>query len=155
MNILTVPFSVALDTPTRRSVATDPYASVAQTDALLRSGAVYRRERIQAADMITTDEAADLAGATRVTINAWIKAGRCIGVSHLRRGFKLPRWQFEPFVFPHLQPLSQALGTTDGWPLLAFLESPHPALDGQTPRVALEQGVDAQRVLGLATAEGH
>ena len=49
----------------------------------------------------------------------------------------------------------KALGTTDGWPLLAFLESPHPALDGQTPRVALEQGVDAKRVLGLATAEGH
>jgi hypothetical protein len=76
-------------------------------------------------------------------------------VSHLRRGFKLPRWQFEPFVFPYLQPMSKALGTTDGWPLLAFLESPHPALDGQTPRVALEQGVDAKRVLGLATAEGH
>lgn len=155
MNTLTFPLSVALDTPTRRSASTDPYASEAQTDALLRSGAAYRRERIQAADMITTDEAAELTGASRVTINAWIKAGRCIGVSHLRRGFKLPRWQFEPFVFPHLQPLSQALGTTDGWPLLAFLESPHPALDGQTPRVALEQGVDAQRVLGLATAEGH
>jgi len=32
----------------------------------------------------------------RVTINDWIKSGRCIGVSNLRRGFKLPRWQFEP-----------------------------------------------------------
>jgi len=155
MNTLTFPLSVALETPTRRAVSADSYASEAQTDALLRSGAAYRRERIQAADMITTDEAAELTGASRVTINAWIKAGRCIGVSHLRRGFKLPRWQFEPFVFPHLQPLSQALGTTDGWPLLAFLESPHPALDGQTPRVALEQDVDALRVLSLATAEGH
>ena len=155
MNTLTFPLSVALETPTRRAASADPYASETQTDALLRSGAVYRRERIQAADMITTDEAAELTGASRVTINAWIKAGRCIGVSHLRRGFKLPRWQFEPFVFPHLRPLSQALGTSDGWPLLAFLESPHPALDGQTPRVALEQGVDAQHVLGLATAEGH
>jgi hypothetical protein len=155
MNTLTFPLSVALETPARLSGPADSYASEAQTDALLRSGAVYRRERIQAADMITTDAAADLAGSTRVTINAWIKAGRCIGVSHLRRGFKLPRWQFEPFVFPHLHPLSQALGTTDGWALLAFLESPHPALDGQTPRVALEQGTEARRVLGLAMAEGH
>jgi excisionase family DNA binding protein len=155
MNTLTFPLSVALETPTRRTVSVDPYASGAQTDALLRSGAAYRRERMQAADMITTDEAAELAGTSRVTINAWIKSGRCLGVSHLRRGFKLPRWQFEPFVFPYLQPMSKALGTTDGWPLLAFLESPHPALDGQTPRVALEQGVDAKRVLGLATAEGH
>ena len=155
MNTLTFPLSVALETPIRRAVSADPYASEAQTDALLRSGAAYRRERMQAADMITTDEAAELAGTSRVTINAWIKTGRCIGVSHLRRGFKLPRWQFEPFVFPHLQPLSQALGSADGWQLLAFLESPHPALDGQTPRVALEQGMDANRVLGLATAEGH
>ena len=96
MNTLTFPLSVALETPARRSVTADPYASEAQTTALLRSGAAYRRERIQAADMITTDEAAELAGATRVTINAWIKAGRCVGVAHLRRGYKLPRWQFEP-----------------------------------------------------------
>lgn len=155
MNTLTFPLSVALETPNNRAVSTDPYTSEAQTDALLRSGAAYRRERMQAADMITTEDAAELAGTSRVTINAWIRSGRCIGVTHLRRGFKLPRWQFEPFVFPHLQPLSQALGTTDGWSLLAFLESPHPALDGQTPRVALEQNVDASRVLGLATAEGH
>lgn len=155
MNSLTFPLSVALESPARRAAHAEPYASEAQTNALLRSGAAYRRERIQAADMITTEEAADLAGTSRVTVNAWIKAGRCIGVSHLRRGFKLPRWQFEPFVFPYLQPLSQALGTTEGWQLLAFLESPLPALDGQTPRVALEQGMDAQRLLGLATAEGH
>ena len=155
MNTLTFPLSVALEPTARRKAPGDSYASEAQTDALLRSGSAYRRERIQAADMLTTEEAAELAGTTRVTINAWIKAGRCIGVSHLRRGFKLPRWQFEPFVFPHLQSLSQALGASDGWQLLAFLESPHPALDGQTPRVALEQGTDAPRVLGLATAEGH
>lgn len=155
MNSLTFPLSVALEPYASRAASADPYASEAQTDALLRSGAAYRRERIQAADMITTEEAAELAGTTRVTINAWIKAGRGIAVSHLRRGYKLPRWQFEPFVFPHIQPLSKALGASDGWQLLAFLESPHPALDGQTPRVALEQGLDAQRVLDLATAEGH
>jgi hypothetical protein len=155
MNTLTFPLSVALETPSRRAAPTDPYATEAQTGALLRSGAAYRRDRMQAADMITTDEAADLAGTTRVTINAWIKAGRCIAVTHLRRGFKLPRWQFEPSMFPHIQPLSQMLGSTDGWHLLAFLESPHPALDGQTPRIALEQGLGASRVLGLATAEGH
>lgn len=157
MNTMAIPLGSTVKAPrtnAAHSVA-DAYASEEKTTALLRSGAAYRRERIQAADMITTDEAAELAGATRVTINAWIKAGRCIGVAHLRRGYKLPRWQFEPFVFPHLQPLSQVLCSADGWQLLAFLESPHPALDGQTPRGALEQGMEATRVLGLATAEGH
>jgi hypothetical protein len=46
------------------------------------------------------------------------------------------------------------LGTTDGWALLAFLETPHGALDGTTPRAAIEQG-HAERVLELAGSEGH
>lgn len=105
--------------------------------------------------MVTTDEAAQLAGTTRVTVNAWIKAGRCIGVANLRRGFKLPRWQFEPTVWPVLQPLAKSLGSSDGWQLLTFLETPSMALDGQTPRAALEQGVGVERILALATAEAH
>lgn len=157
MNTLTIssPFAKEI-TQFRNGSATDgPYATAAQTQTLLRSGAQYRRERMDAADMISTDEAAELAGTTRVTVNAWIKAGRCIGVAHLRRGFKLPSWQFEPAVWPVLQPLAKAVGTTDGWQLLSFLESPAIALDGQTPRAALEQGAAPGRILELATAEAH
>lgn len=157
MNTLALNPMLATDpAQTRRVTPTDsPYVTAAQTQALLRSGAQYRRERMDAADMISTDEAAELAGTTRVTINAWIKAGRCIGVAHLRRGFKLPRWQFEPAIWPVLQPLAKALGSSDGWQLLAFLESPATALDGQTPRAALEQGVAPARIVALAAAEAH
>jgi hypothetical protein len=156
MNTLSIssPFASGINHD-RSDTPSDPYASATQTAALLRSGAQYRRDRMEAADMITTDEAADLAGTSRVTINAWIKAGRCIGVSNLRRGFKLPRWQFEPTVWPLLQPLAKRLGTSDGWQLLSFLETPSMALDGQTPRTALEQGVSGERILALATAEAH
>lgn len=138
-----------------RSSAAELYASEAQTSVLLRSGAEYRRQRINASDMISTDEAAELSGTTRVTINAWIKSGRCIGVTHLRRGFKMPKWQFEPYVFPVIRALSEALGTTDGWPMLSFLETPHEALDGLAPRVALERGAPGRRIVDLAIAEGH
>lgn len=156
MNTLAITSPYATGNPSeRRDAPSDPYASATQSAALLRSGAQYRRERMEAADMITTDEAAELAGTSRVTINAWIKAGRCIGVSNLRRGFKLPRWQFEPTVWPLLQPLAKSLGTSDGWQLLSFLETPLMALDGQTPRMALEQGVSDKRILALATAEAH
>ena len=157
MNTLTITHRLPQNPPQPRhgSSPESPYATAAQTQALLRSGAQYRRERMDAADMISTDEAAELAGTTRVTVNAWIKAGRCIGVAHLRRGLKLPRWQFEPAVWPVLQPLAKALGTHDGWQLLSFLESPAPALDGQTPRAALEQGAAPDRILALATAEAH
>ena len=157
MNTFGIPSPFATKTAQPRQVSStdSPYATAAQTHALLRSGAQYRRDRMDAADMISTDEAAELAGTTRVTVNAWIKAGRCIGLAHLRRGFKMPRWQFEPAVWPVLQPLAKALGTHDGWQLLSFLESPATALGGQTPRAALEQGAAPERILALATAEAH
>lgn len=157
MNTLTIhsPFATETSPSGNDLAANSPYATATQTQAVLRSGAQYRRERMDATDMISTDEAAALAGTTRVTVNAWIKAGRCIGVAHLRRGFKLPRWQFEPAVWPVLHPLAKALGSSDGWQLLSFLESPAPSLDGQTPRAALEQGAAPERILALATAEAH
>lgn len=156
MNTVTLHSPFATKPAQPRHEATDSlYAPATQTAALLRSGVQYRRDRMEAADMITTDEAAELAGTSRVTINAWIKSGRCIGVANLRRGFKLPRWQFEPAIWPALQPMAKSLGTNDGWQLLAFLESPATALDGQTPRAALEQGAPLERILALATAEAH
>jgi hypothetical protein len=79
-----------------------------QYDAGLKRGAEYRLQRINGADMITTEQAAEMSGTTRVTINAWIKSGRCIGVAHLRRGFKMPKWQFEPYIFPVIQPMSMS-----------------------------------------------
>lgn len=47
------------------------------------------------------------------------------------------------------------MGTTDGWQMLSFLETPHEALDGLVPRIALEQGVSGQRIVDLAKAEGQ
>jgi hypothetical protein len=102
--------------------------------------------------MVNTDEAAELAGTSRVTINAWIDKGRCIGLVKPTRGFRVPKWQFEPAMWPLIPKLSAALGTTDGWALLTFLESPLGALGGSTPRAAIEQG-DAERVLAIAEHE--
>ena len=133
----------------------DPYATAAQSVAVLRSGLEFRKNRIAAADMLTTEEAAELTGVSRVTINAWIKQNRCIGIANLRRGFKLPKWQFEPQIFELIQPLFEALDTTDSWSVLAFLENSQDALDRRTPLVALEQGESVERILQLAMAEGH
>ena len=156
MNALTPPVSVASDAvKPRRFVTGDPYASDAQTIELLHRGAEYRLHRINSSDMITIDEAALLNGTSRMTINAWIKGGRCIGVAHLRSGIKIPKWQFEPSVFSVLQAVSEALGAQDWWPVLSFLETPHEALAQLTPRVALERGMTRQRIFELATAEGH
>lgn len=143
------------DTKNKKTSKQDPYASASQSAAVLHSGAEFRKNRIAAADMLTTEEAAELTGVSRVTINAWIKQNRCIGIANLRRGFKLPKWQFEPQIFELIQPLFKALGTTDSWSLLAFLENPHEALDHRTPLVAIMQGESTERILQLAMATGH
>lgn len=103
--------------------------------------------------MISTDEAAQLVQTTRVTVNAWIAKGRAIGLTQTKRGFRMPRWQFEPLMWDALPRLSAALGTTEGWALLAFLESPHGALDGRSPRQAIEQG-QTDKVIRIAEHEG-
>ena len=129
------------------------YVSAPETRALLRSSLAARNARLEADDMVNTDQAAELARTTRVTINAWIAKGRAIGLPRTRRGFRLPVWQFEPTVWDMVPKLSKALGTIDGWAMLAFLETPHAGLGGAPPRQALEQG-QANRVLALAGAEG-
>lgn len=130
-----------------------PYVSASETQALLRRSVAARSARLEAADIVNTDQAAKLAGTTRVTINAWIAKGRAIGLARMQRGFRLPVWQFEPALWEAIPKLFKALGTLDGWTLLAFLETPHGGLGGVTPRQALEQG-QADRVLALAGAEG-
>ena len=139
--------------PEARSKATSPpdaYASAEQSKALLAVGAAFRRDRIGADDMLSTDQAAELAGTSRVTSHAWVRSGRAIGVQHLRRGYRLPAWQFEPGVHAVVLPVAQQLATADGWQLLRFFETAHSALDGETPRQALERGVLPERVISVA-----
>ncbi|MDN8618324.1 hypothetical protein [Variovorax ginsengisoli] len=133
--------------------AKDRYASTKATAALLRAGRRYQRDRLRAADMISLGEAASLMEVEEATVVAWVRTGKCIGI--LGRTMALPRWQFDPLVWPATQVVGNGLGTTDGWQVLSFMETPAPALNGLTQRVALEQGVPISRTAGVAMAEAH
>ncbi len=139
---------------TRQGHAESPYITAAETRDLLTGSLAARNARLSAADMVSTDEAAALAGTTRVTVNAWIDKGRGIGLTQTKRGFRLPRWQFEPRIWDVIPKLSAALGTKEGWALLSFLEAPNAALGGVAPRAAIEQG-RAEKVLAIAEQEGN
>ena len=78
------------------------YVSAAKVQGMLDGSLAARQGWLGAADMISTDEAADLAGTTRVTINAWIAKGRAIGLSQTKRGYRITRWQFEPVMWQAL-----------------------------------------------------
>lgn len=140
--------------PRKSDHRVDDYVPAAEIRALLAGSLAERQQRLAGADMISTAEAAQLVDTTRVTINAWIAKGRAVGLTQTKRGFRMPRWQFEPSMWDALPKLSAALGTTEGWALLSFLESPHGALDGRSPRQAIEQG-QTDRVIEIAGHEGN
>jgi len=133
----------------------DLYATVAETEALLRAGKRYRRERLQAADMITVTEAAFLLNVDGSTIATWIDGGRCLGLAGPDGTLRVPRWQFEPSIWSAIQLIGRALGTQEPWLILVFLETPAPALEGLTPRVAIERGTAIERVLAAAIDNAH
>lgn len=128
------------------------FASAAETRRLLAASRENRALRLAAADMVSADEAAKIVGASASAIRSWIANGRAIGVSNANR-LRMPNWQFNTAIWDALPRVSSALGLKEGWPLLSFLESPHPGLGGATPRAALEQG-QLERVLSIAAAEG-
>ncbi|MGD9834061.1 MAG: hypothetical protein AB7U92_15040 [Piscinibacter sp.] len=138
----------------RTALKPDAYVPASAVRDLLAHSLDARQQRLGAADMISTDDAARLVDTTRVTINAWIAKGRAIGLTQTKRGFRMPRWQFEPAMWAAIPKLSAALGTTEGWALLSFLESPHGALEGLTPRQAIEQG-RAEQAIAIAEHEGN
>lgn len=148
----TTPRAPAKTRPSNRQPAS--YVPASEVRSLLANSLAARQQRLGAADMISTDEAAQLVQTTRVTINAWIAKGRAIGLTQTKRGYRMPRWQFEPSVWAALPRLSAALGTAEGWALLSFLESPHGALNGITPRQAIEQG-QMDKVIRIAEHEGN
>lgn len=135
-----------------KSNPSSDFVSLAETKALMAGSLAVRQQRLEAGDMVSTDEAAQMTGTSRVTMNAWIGSGRAIGLTRVKRGFRLPKWQFDSPMWESLPEISKALGTTEGWAMLAFLESPHPGLDGRTPREAIEQGRQ-DRAVTLAGAE--
>lgn len=133
----------------RQALRVNPYITMAETRELVAQSVMALNRRITAADMLKVPDAASAVGATSRDIRQWVADGRCVGVSNESKGMRLPRWQFDLDVWPWIQTIASALGTTDGWSLLSFLESPSGALNGRTPRQALEQG-EPTRVIQLA-----
>ena len=107
------------------------------------------------ADMVDSAQAAALAGATPSQLRRWsaMIPPRVIALRHSTLGWRYPRWQFEAAAWPVIQQLARAL-QGDCWAMLAWMETPLGALEGRSPRMALEQGELAERILDLAARDG-
>ena len=128
------------------------YAPASVTRALLRLSRPHKRARLQADDMLTVKEACVLAGLTADSIRQRVANGKILGLKGAGLGLRLPRWQFFEPMRSAMPKVISGLGTRDPWSVLSFLEGPHGALGGRTPRAAIEQG-ESERVVALAASE--
>lgn len=138
-----------------RGAEGDLYRPLSDVANLLAEGARLRAERLRAADMMTIEEVAAELARDPLEISRGIAEGRCIGIVDAGAGLRLPRWQFEPSIWPEIESICERLGTVDGWRVLAFLERPAKGLEGISPRTALERGIPRECVLAAAAADAH
>ena len=138
--------------PKARPATMSDYAPAPATQALLRLGRPQMRTRLQAADMATVKEACGLAGLTADAFRQQVANGNILGLKGAGLGLRLPRWQFSEPMRSAMPKVISGLVTLDPWAVLSFLETPHGALGGRTPRVAIEQG-KSERVVALAASE--
>lgn len=101
-------------------------------------------------DMLSAEDFGQRVGATRASVNNWRKAGRVLGLSGAKRGFRYPAWQISPEGGPYevLPELFDRLGGSS-WAVYRFLVQHHPELSGRTGAEALAEG-DAALVVDAA-----
>jgi hypothetical protein len=128
------------------------YSPLRETERLLAAGQVLAQTRLNADDMLTAEDAANLKGANPELLIREAAAGRLIGVRSDDKGMVFPAWQFRPGLKAAIRAISQELHSTDGWTLLRFFESPQVALDELSPRQAIERGLPLERIVDLARA---
>ena len=132
--------------------ADGPYETPEQTSELIAASLPQRQTRLEAADMLSADEASELAGLPVEAVTRAVSEGKLLGLKGAGLGLRLPRWQFSEPMLSALPRIAAGLGTTDPWSILAFLESPHGALGERTARTAIEQG-ELERVIEVVTWE--
>jgi hypothetical protein len=108
--------------------------------------------RAECADMVDEEQAAVVAGldVQQLRRRASMKHPQIIRLKHSTRGWRYPRWQFEAALRPLVGRLAQAL-QEGPLGMLAWMETPLGALNGRTPRTAVEQGESVESVLAMAS----
>jgi len=106
--------------------------------------------RADMADMVGVEEAARLAGVStsRMLSISTQRPPRAVWL-HGSLGRAYPRWQFDSRIWPVAQQLPGVM-QAGGAEVLAWLELPLGALQGRTPRAAIEQGESDGFILELA-----
>ena len=115
----------------------------------VREGERFKRDTLARPEMLPPDVAADRAGITRQALDDRRKKGRALALSHLKRGFRYPAWQFDEDVADAVARVLPELRHLAPWGQFLFFTQHEPLLDAATPLDALRAG-DLDHVLHVA-----
>jgi hypothetical protein len=105
-----------------------------------REGTQLKRAILARSEMLRPEAAAARAGITRQALDLRRNAGQALALSHVKRGFRYPAWQFDDDVAPALAQVLPALSWLEPWDRYFFLTEPEPLLEGRSPLEALREG---------------
>lgn len=90
---------------------------------------------------LSAEQVAGILGVTRQAVDKRRRAGKLLGLTTGRYGYRYPAWQFtDSGVVPGLQDVLAVLAPHDEWMQAAFLVGENPRLDGRKPIDLLNAG---------------
>lgn len=108
-------------------------------------GTRFKREALARREMLPPDQAAKLAGISRQALDLRRRHGQALALSHAKRGFRYPAWQFAEDIAEPLMRVLPRLMHLDCWGRYLFLIQSEPLLGGRSPLEALRSG-ESERV---------
>jgi hypothetical protein len=104
---------------------------------------------------LSAEEVANTLGITRQAVDKRRRAGKLLGLTTGRYGYRYPAWQFtESGVVPGLPDVLAVLAPHDEWMQAAFFVGENPRLGGKKP-IDLLKGSKLEAVLNAAEAYGE
>lgn len=111
----------------------------------------YKRDLLARSDMLVPDVAAERAGISRQALDLRRKRGQALALSHVKRGFRYPAWQFDDALAPSMLTLLPRLYAFDCWHQYFVLTQAEPLLGNVAIVDALRNGKldDVTRVIEI------
>jgi hypothetical protein len=116
-----------------------------------QEGERLKRQVLTQADMLAPERAAARAGITRQALDLRRKKRQALALTHAKRGYRYPAWQFADELAEPVLQLLPRLAHLDAWAQYLLLTQPEPLLEGRSIVEALRAGEHdrAERVIDI------
>lgn len=117
----------------------------------VEEGEQFKLEVMGRSNMLPPPRAAAKAGISRQALDLRRKKGLALALSHAKRGFRYPAWQFTDALAEPLQQILPMLAKYNPWAAYLLLTEPEPLLGGLSVVSTLQSGKAEQAIEAVRT----